>query len=235
MRRFETFAVGIFTIEYLVRIMSCPRVRAFFFAPLNLIDLLAIAPYYITLIIAMAAGLQPWSEGANAVASFTVLLRTLRLFRVFRIFKLGRYSAGMQVFMGALAHSATSLFLLLFLLVITVILFSSLMYLVEGEGDLSKQECDDKVAGECYFNTIPKTFWWAVVTITTVGYGDATPLTPLGRVVAGVTMICGIIVIALPISVLGNNFTKLMQQYARGPRKRMPIARPRPHWDPQLH
>ena len=76
-RRFETFAVGIFTIEYLVRIMSCPRVRAFFFAPLNLIDLLAIAPYYITLIIAMAAGLQPWSEGANAVASFTVLLRTL--------------------------------------------------------------------------------------------------------------------------------------------------------------
>ena len=73
-------------------------------------------------------------------------------------------------------------------------------------------DCDPP--NQCHFRTIPTTFWWAIVTITTVGYGDATPTTPLGKVVAGLTMVWGIIVIALPISVLGNNFTKLMQQYS---------------------
>lgn len=198
-------------------------------APLNVVDLIAIVPYYISIIAAVANDEMPWNSSNDAIRG-TTMLRAVRLMRVFRIFKLGRYSAGMQVFYGALAHSATSLFLLFFLLLITVILFSSLMYLVEGEGDKDAAWCDnlpdesnssDSDDGGiinrnnyCAFKSIPTTFWWAIVTITTVGYGDVIPNTVAGKGIAAVTMITGIIVIALPISVLGNNFTKLMQQYA---------------------
>mmetsp|Transcript_36923 Transcript_36923/g.97745 ORF Transcript_36923/g.97745 Transcript_36923/m.97745 type:complete len:297 (-) Transcript_36923:1426-2316(-) len=181
-----------------------------------MVDLFAIVPYYVSLLVSAAAGEIPWET--SSPLSGTTVLRAVRLMRVFRVFKLGRYSAGMQVFYGALAHSATSLFLLFFLLLITVILFSSMMYLVEGEGNKDDQWCESSTdnynAPVCYFKSIPVTFWWAIVTITTVGYGDAIPNTVLGKSIAAITMIAGIIVIALPISVLGNNFTKLMQQYA---------------------
>eukprot|EP00325_Prymnesiales_sp_UTEX-LB-985_P034518 CAMPEP_0174729658 /NCGR_PEP_ID=MMETSP1094-20130205/54091_1 /TAXON_ID=156173 /ORGANISM="Chrysochromulina brevifilum, Strain UTEX LB 985" /LENGTH=475 /DNA_ID=CAMNT_0015931795 /DNA_START=42 /DNA_END=1469 /DNA_ORIENTATION=- len=214
---FETVSVAVFTIEFIIRILSCPRLRAFILAPLNIIDVLAIGPYYITLFWSLADGVAPWESSASQAAKSTTVLRAIRLFRVFRIFKLGRYSAGMQVFVGALTHSATSLFLLGFLLLITVILFSSIMFLVESETDPTIASCynsSEPFANQCYFESIPATFWWAIVTITTVGYGDAVPVTPGGKVIASVAMICGIIVIALPISVLGNNFTKLMQQYS---------------------
>lgn len=211
----ETFAVAVFSVEYTIRLVTCPNLRGFLLSPLNAIDALAILPYYVTLFIALADQELPW-QVSSPVAG-TTYLRAVRLARVFRIMKLGRYSAGMQVFTGALAHSATSLFLLCFLVIIIMILFSSIMYLVESEGDKSEAWCLDSLqninAPECAFSTIPSTFWWAVVTITTVGYGDAIPNTAGGKVVAALTMICGIIVIALPISVLGNNFTKLMQQY----------------------
>lgn len=209
---FETFAVAVFSIEYLTRLFTCPKLRAFVLAPLNIVDLLAIIPYYITVLMSLADGVLPWGSDANQVAKGTTVLRAIRLFRVFRVFKLGRYSAGMQVFMGALQHSATSLFLLGFLLLITVILFSSVMYLVESEGICGTIYAN--TTGYCHFESIPATFWWAIVTITTVGYGDAVPQSTAGKVIAAIAMIAGIIVIALPISVLGNNFTKLMQQYA---------------------
>ena len=248
----ETFAVVIFTVEFVVRFFTCPSKKKFLMSPLYIVDLLAIIPCerahakntarprpppatvvparalptdytdrvslracadYITLVIALASGVPPWAQSSE-VASGTKVFRAVRLFRVFRILKLGRYSSGMQVFFGAISHSATSLFLLLFLMVICLILFSSVMYLAEAQGDMTDAECDDLPSGSCYFRTIPTTFWWAIVTMTTVGYGDAVPLTVPGKLVAGVTMISGIIVIALPISVLGNNFTKLMQQYS---------------------
>ena len=248
----ETFAVVIFTVEFVVRFFTCPSKKKFLMSPLYIVDLLAIIPCerahakntarprpppatvvparalptdytdrvslracadYITLVIALASGVPPWAQSSE-VASGTKVFRAVRLFRVFRILKLGRYSSGMQVFFGAISHSATSLFLLLFLMLICLILFSSVMYLAEAQGDMTDAECDDLPSGSCYFRTIPTTFWWAIVTMTTVGYGDAVPLTVPGKLVAGVTMISGIIVIALPISVLGNNFTKLMQQYS---------------------
>jgi hypothetical protein len=212
---FETFAVSVFSVEYTVRFFTCPRKRSFVIAPLNIVDLIAIVPYYITLFYSAALGVAPWEGGTGEIVNATAVFRAVRLFRVFRIFKLGRYSAGMQVFWGALTHSATSLFLLGFLMAITIILFSSVMYLVEGQGDWSEESCDPEIVGSpfpCAFRTIPTTFWWAIVTMTTVGYGDATPATTAGKVIAAATMICGIVVIALPISVLGNNFTKLMQQ-----------------------
>lgn len=214
---FETFAVVIFSIEYGVRLFCCPNRRAFVMAPLNIVDLLAILPYYITLGVAASIGVSPWDRagmaGSATAVRTTTVFRAVRLFRVLRIFKLGRYSAGMQVFYGALAHSATSLSLLGFLMAITIILFSSVMYIVEGQGDKTDEYCAENAPYACEFRTIPTTFWWAIVTMTTVGYGDAVPFTTAGKLIASATMICGIIVIALPISVLGNNFTKLMQQY----------------------
>ena len=172
---------------------------------------MAIVPYYVTLAVAVAL-VPAWDSSAQF--SGTTVFRAVRLIRVFRIFKLGRYSAGMQVFWGALVHSATSLSLLGFLIFISIILFSSVMYLVEDEGDLTPDECDPTLPGgrRCDFRTIPTTFWWAIVTMTTVGYGDVVPSSISGRIIACVTMICGIIVIAL-LSVLAR-FTKLMQQYS---------------------
>jgi len=207
---FESFAVSIFTIEYAVRLMACPRKYSFVLQPLNVVDLIAIVPYYIALIYSASVGVDPWQQ-SNSFSSAGTVFRAVRLFRIFRVFKLGRYSAGLQVFWGALAHSGTSLLLLLFLMVICILLFSSVMYLVEDQGSSEAADCP---MGVCQFRSIPSTFWWAIVTMTTVGYGDAVPVTVAGKVVAGATMICGIIVIALPISVLGNNFTKLMQQFA---------------------
>lgn len=197
-RRLESFAVSVFTTEYVIRIICCPNLRVFVFAPLNVIDALAIVPYFVGLLIAAAENSLPW-DVSSPVAG-TTYLRAVRLVRIFRILKLGRYSAGMQVFTGALAHSATSLFLLCFLVIIIMILFSSMMYLVENEGEKSAAWCEDALdninAPICAFRTIPTTFWWALVTITTVGYGDAIPNTGAGKLVAALTMICGIIVIA---------------------------------------
>ena len=143
---FEAFAVSIFSVEYIVRFTCCPKKWPFITSPLNAVDLLAILPFYITLGFSASIGVAPWDKdgmsGSEALSATTVF-RAVRLFRVFRIFKLGRYSAGMQVFYGALAHSATSLSLLGFLLAICIILFSSVMYLVEGQGEYTTEFCED--------------------------------------------------------------------------------------------
>ena len=152
----ESICVSWFTIEYLIRFASCPNKFRFVYQPLNVVDLAAIVPFYV--IIAL--------EKTGTSLTSLAILRVLRLVRVFRIFKLSRYSKALQLLMQTLRSSVKELFLLVFLLAVITVLFSSAFYYFETEGDPNTK-----------FHSVPDTFWLSIVTLTTVGYGDMVPIT----------------------------------------------------------
>lgn len=180
----ETFCITWFTLEYVVRFVCCPNKWKFFISALNLIDLISIIPYYITLSM----------EDSSNVSSLAVL-RSVRLVRVFRIFKLSRYSRGLQILGHTLKASLRELGLLFFFLCMGVILFSSAVYYAE----IGNEDDND-------FLSIPHSFWWAIITMTTVGYGDMTPKTLGGKLVGCFCAITGVLAIALPVPVIVSNF-----------------------------
>jgi len=136
-----------------------------------------------------------------------------------RIFKLGRHSQDLQFIFEGIAGSTTSFILLGFLLLLALVFFSFLLYIFEqGVWDADKQ-CYVREPYEIHYNgcspyqNVPASFWWAITTLTTVGYGDAFPITPTGRAISGVAMVCGILCVALPTTQLGVEFANL---YERG-------------------
>eukprot|EP00164_Ancoracysta_twista_P003165 GFYU01004218.1.p1 GENE.GFYU01004218.1~~GFYU01004218.1.p1 ORF type:complete len:477 (-),score=71.49 GFYU01004218.1:296-1726(-) len=201
----EWICVINFTIEYLFRICVCPRLWKFVKAPLNVVDLVAILPFYIQLLMPLFSG----SEGG--VGSSFVFFRILRLARVFRVFKLSRYSSGLKMLGRAMYSSLAPLGLLVFFLSIAVIVFSSLMFFAERgtidpKDGLYYRDYNGDKGDASPFQSIPACFWWCIVTMTTVGYGDIYPVTDAGKIVATMTMLLGILVIALPVSIIGANF-----------------------------
>jgi len=188
----ETAIVLQFSAEYLVRLCSCPSRLSFLVDPMNTVDLVAIAPWY----------LETFGLFDNAA-----LFRIFRLARVLRLFKLGKYASGLQMFARTLAASVDALALLIFFLSITVILFSSIIYYAErGEWSTEQQQWLARDGSPSQFTSIPAAFWWCIVTLTTVGYGDVVPQSLPGKLIAICTMLAGVITIALPISILGSNF-----------------------------
>ncbi|XP_056268728.1 potassium voltage-gated channel subfamily A member 1 isoform X2 [Pseudoliparis swirei] len=183
----ETVCIIWFSFEFLVRFYACPSKRVFFKNIMNSIDVISILPYFITLGTDLA---QHQDNGQQAIA----ILRIVRLVRVFRIFKLSRHSKGLQILGQTLRASLRELALLIFFLVIGVILFSSAVYFAEADEPSSQ------------FTSIPDAFWWAVVTMTTVGYGDMKPITVGGKIVGSLCAIAGVLTIALPVPVIVSNF-----------------------------
>ncbi|XP_016355875.1 potassium voltage-gated channel subfamily A member 3-like [Sinocyclocheilus anshuiensis] len=161
----ETLCIIWFSFELLVRFFACPSKATFSKNIMNIIDIVAIIPYFITLGTELAE-----SQGNGQQAMSLAILRVIRLVRVFRIFKLSRHSKGLQILGQTLKASMRELGLLIFFLFIGVILFSSAVYFAEADDPTSS------------FSSIPDAFWWAVVTMTTVGYGDMHPVTIGGKI-----------------------------------------------------
>jgi len=164
----------IFTMEYIARIWSHPKPFKYIFSFYGIIDFLAIIPTYLDLIFA----------GAMTLA----VIRGLRLLRIFRILKITRYSREGRIIVEALKASRVKILVFLFAVVMVVLIIGTLMYLIEG-----------KNSG---FTSIPAGIYWAIVTLTTVGFGDITPVTTLGKFIASFVMILGYGVIAVPTGIV---------------------------------
>ncbi|KAG2488009.1 hypothetical protein HYH03_013446 [Edaphochlamys debaryana] len=270
----EAITIQIFAIDYLLRIVSAPDKLKFVMEPFNIIDLVAIVPWYILIIVTTAS---------NSSASFsgTSVFRVVRLARVFRVLKLGGRYSKLIVVLGALRKSLDMLGLMVFFISLCILFFATLEYYVErgtwdeqlgyyvrpmappGTTTGSEPVCPDLLMPafappappspntppsppnapgiDCPagctapaspppvspFESIVSGFWWAIVTLMTVGYGDVTPVTGAGKFIACLAMICGVLTLALPISVIGSTFSsdwtahleeqeKLQQEQRRG-------------------
>jgi len=163
-----------FTLEYIIRIWTAPKPFRYIFSFYGLIDFLAIIPTYLSVIFGGAMGFA--------------VIRGLRLLRIFRILKITRYSNEGKIIIDAMKASRVKIIVFLFAVLTTVLIIGTLMYLIEGE--------------ENGFTSIPVSVYWTIVTLTTVGYGDITPLTAFGKFVAGFVMILGYGIIAVPTSIV---------------------------------
>ncbi|MBN2488179.1 MAG: ion transporter [Methanosarcinaceae archaeon] len=191
---FELFSVAIFTLEYVLRLWTCtadkrfthPLKGRFKFAvtPLALVDLLAILPFFLPMIIPLDLR----------------FMRALRLFRFFRLLKMSRYSDSLRTFAVVFKTKKEELVMSMFFILVLLVISSSLMYF-----------CENGAQPEA-FSSIPVAMWWGVSTLTTVGYGDIYPITPLGRVLGAVISILGIGMFALPTGILGSGFIEQIQK-----------------------
>ncbi|XP_069547662.1 potassium voltage-gated channel subfamily A member 7 isoform X1 [Brachyistius frenatus] len=185
----ESMCICWFSFELLMRFACCPSKVHFFKDVMNIIDFSAILPYFVTL------GTELAKDDDASPATSLAIIRVIRLVRVFRIFKLSRHSKGLQILGQTLRASMRELGLLIFFLFIGVILFSSAVYFAEADHNRTD------------FVSIPHGFWWAVVTMTTVGYGDMYPATVWGKLVGSMCAIAGVLTISLPVPVIVSNFS----------------------------
>lgn len=176
LRVLEYIFTFFFTAEYILRLYCSPHPRKYAFSFFGIIDLLATLPLYIS-----------WIFGA---ARYLLILRTFRLIRVFRVFKLFNFLTEGHLLMRSLYMSSRKIGVFFLFVVILVIAIGTLMYMVEGQQPGTQ------------FNNIPNSIYWAVVTMTTVGYGDITPVTPFGRFLSVVVMLVGYTIIAVPTGIV---------------------------------
>lgn len=170
----EWFFTVMFTIEYGLRLYCSTSPWRYGRSFYGIVDLLSVLPSYLALFL----------PGAN----FTLIIRILRLFRIFRILKLLRYLSEGTLLLRALMQSGRKIFVFFFSVLLIVLVLSPVMYVVEGPAN--------------GFTSIPKSIYWTIVTITTVGYGDITPKTVLGQTIASFTMLLGYSIIAIPTGIL---------------------------------
>ena len=173
-----------FTFEYIARIVTVKKPFSYIFSFYGIIDLLSTIPLYLSFILV----------GSN----YLLTVRALRLLRIFRILKITRYVGESNKLKRALLHSRAKIFIFLFAVVIISIIAGTLMYLIEGEKN--------------GFTSIPRSVYWAIVTLTTVGYGDISPETPIGQLIASVIMIMGYGIIAVPTGIVSAEYSRGMDE-----------------------
>ena len=171
-------------MEYLLRIFCIRRAFSYIFSFFGIIDFLAVLPTYLSL-------LMPGTE-------VFAVIRVLRVLRIFRVLKLVQFMGEADLLLKAMIASRRKIFIWLFLVMNIVIILGSVMYLVEGRN--------------IGFNSIPRSIYWAVVTLTTVGYGDISPQTELGQVLASIAMILGYATIAVPTGIISAEYTSFNQK-----------------------
>eukprot|EP00397_Hematodinium_sp_SG-2012_P044198 GEMP01049307.1.p1 GENE.GEMP01049307.1~~GEMP01049307.1.p1 ORF type:complete len:303 (+),score=31.16 GEMP01049307.1:480-1388(+) len=198
--------ISIFTIEYLIRLSSTTRNRWEFMKEfLNVVDVMSILPFYIELLVLYVVG------SSRGVPD----MRVLRALRLIRIFKLGRYSEDLHFIGRGIAKSVNSFYLMGAMLSLGVLSFSALLWLLDqGEWDEKKQcyvrqPVEPHYSGCSPYQSVPNSFWWAITTMSTVGYGDTYPMSNVARVVAGFSMVVGILCVAMPTTVLSVEFATL--------------------------
>lgn len=177
----EWVITGIFLIEYLLRIYVLDKPFRYIFSFFGIIDLLAILPNFIGLIFAGSQSLM--------------VIRAVRLIRIFRIFKLSRYTSAGRTLARALSRSREKIFMFISVILTLVVIFGTIMYLIEGE--------------ENGFTSIPVSIYWAIVTLTTVGYGDISPVTGMGQFLASIVMILGYAIIAVPTGIITSEMMRM--------------------------
>lgn len=214
----ETSANIWFTIEILVRFIVSPSKLMFVKDIINIVDVIATLSFYADL----AINLSDMSLGND-------ILEFLSMIRIMRLLKLTRHSSGLRILIHTFKASAKELVLLIFFLLLFIIVFASLIFYAER---LEYNPHND-------FTSIPNGLWWAVVTMTTVGYGDMTPKTYLGMLVGSACGLMGVLTIALPVPVIVSNFTMFYahtQARSKLPKERrrvLPVEAVRPHNAPQ--
>ncbi|NWS35121.1 KCND3 protein, partial [Polioptila caerulea] len=191
----DTACVMIFTVEYLLRLFAAPSRYRFIRSVMSIIDVVAIMPYYIGLVM---------TNNEDVSGAFV----TLRVFRVFRIFKFSRHSQGLRILGYTLKSCASELGFLLFSLTMAIIIFATVMFYAEKGSSASK------------FTSIPASFWYTIVTMTTLGYGDMVPKTIAGKIFGSICSLSGVLVIALPVPVIVSNFSRIYHQNQRADKRR---------------
>ncbi|XP_054255459.1 potassium voltage-gated channel subfamily C member 2 isoform X7 [Indicator indicator] len=216
----EGVCVVWFTFEFLVRVVFSPNKLEFIKNLLNIIDFVAILPFYLEVGL---SGLS--SKAAKDVLGF---LRVVRFVRILRIFKLTRHFVGLRVLGHTLRASTNEFLLLIIFLALGVLIFATMIYYAERVG---AQPNDPSASEHTQFKNIPIGFWWAVVTMTTLGYGDMYPRTWSGMLVGALCALAGVLTIAMPVPVIVNNFGmyySLAMAKQKLPRKRKKHIPPAP-------
>uniref|UniRef100_A0AAG5D8H7 Ion transport domain-containing protein n=1 Tax=Anopheles atroparvus TaxID=41427 RepID=A0AAG5D8H7_ANOAO len=198
-----------FIIELTVRLVVSPSIVEFIKSPVNIIDLAATLSFY--------------TDVCQRMGEQTGLLEAFSIVRILRLFKLTRHSPGLRILIHTFKASARELTLLVFFLVLGIVVFASLVYYAEKLQDNPDNQ----------FKSIPLGLWWAIVTMTTVGYGDMAPKTYVGMFVGALCALAGVLTIALPVPVIVSNFSMFYshtQARSKLPKKRrrvLPVEQPR--------
>ena len=184
----DSVCVALFTLEFTLKLICAPKKSHFCRDPLNIIDMLAILPYFIQLVVEYVQTKEMYEQ------TVVDALYIIQIFRMIRIFKILRHFKGLQIFLHTIKHSWKEMVLLLAFMATGMVLFGSLIYYAEY------------LSGKDDIKSIPHGFWWAIVTMTTVGYGDVAPKSDVGFFIGSICAVMGVLFIAFSVPILVQNF-----------------------------